>query len=126
MIFKQIEEIKSGRKTMTQRIVGEGETAELNEAGEIIAVKDRHGRHKWRIGQLYAVVPKRGQSGIGRIRLLSIVQVSVRNMTAYDAWHEGVDSVEEYRALWNRINYRKGRRWEDNPRVWRLRFEWVK
>jgi hypothetical protein len=126
MIFKQIDEIKSGRKSMTQRVIKDGETSVIDETGVIVAVKDRHGRDKWRVGRTYAMVPKRGAHGVGFIRLLKIERVSVRNMDQYDAWREGVSSVAEYAALWDRINRRKGTRWADNPMVWRLHFEVVR
>jgi hypothetical protein len=123
MIFRQIDEIKRGRKTMTQRVVKDGELPVIDEAGAIVAVRAANGRDKWRIGRSYALVPKRGAHGVGFIRLLKIERVSVRNMDQYDAWREGVSSVAEYAALWDRINRRKGTRWADNPMVWRLTFE---
>lgn len=123
MIIQQTEEVKDGRKTLTQRIEQDGETAVLNNAGVIVAVKDKNGRMKWRVGGRYAIVPKRGQHGIGFIRITEITRVSVQNMTEKDALDEGVANVAEYRELWGRINRKKGRRWADNPTVWRIRFE---
>lgn len=130
MIFQQIAAIQAGRKTMTQRVEQEGETAipaliPDYDTGEraIEAVKDKNGRLKWRVGCVYATVPKRGQHGVGFIRIVSIERVSVQDMTEQDALDEGVGSLAEYRELWGRINKKKGRRWIDNPTVWRIRFE---
>lgn len=125
MIFKQVEEIKSGRKTMTQRIVQDGEYAVYDDTGQIIEVRGKNGRLKRRVGGVYAIVPKRGQKGVGFYRVTSITQPRVQDMNMLHAIAEGVGGVGEYQALWDSINTRKGKRWEDNPLVWRYRFEVV-
>lgn len=124
MIFKQIAEVLSGQKTMTQRIVQDGEYAVKN-MGRIIEVRDKNGRLKIRVGGVYAAVPKRGQKGVGHVRVTSIQQPHVQEMTLMAAIAEGVNSVGEYQRLWDSINDRKGKRWADNPKVWRYRFEVV-
>jgi hypothetical protein len=125
MIFKQIAEVLRGRKTMTQRIVQDGEYAVYDDAGRIIEVRDKNGRLKIRVGGVYAAVPKRGMKGVGHVRVTSIQQPHVQEMTLMAAIAEGVNSVGEYQRLWDSINDRKGKRWADNPRVWRYRFEAV-
>jgi hypothetical protein len=104
------------------------------------------------IGRTYAVVPGRGQPAVWwrelvsggpynlarekpllqsgwqplRIRITAIRQERLQDMSEADARAEGVASVEDYKALWTRINGKtKGARWEDNPAVWVLTFEMV-
>lgn len=64
MYFKQIAEIVEGRKTCTQRVVKPGETAHVDEDGEIRIVFDARGRVKWQVGRDYAVSPGRGQKAV--------------------------------------------------------------
>jgi hypothetical protein len=128
VIFKQVSEINEGRKVMTQRVVKPGETAvKGGSLGlSIVSVLDRHGRTKWRVGQTYAIVPKRGAKGVGHIRLLRIFNFTLHSMSETDAKDEGVRDKAEYALLWDSINGKtKGSRWEDNPRVWVLKFEFV-
>jgi hypothetical protein len=62
-----------------------------------------------------------------RIRITGIRREALQSITEADALAEGVDSVEAYRALWDRINGNtKGARWADNPPVWVITFEVVK
>lgn len=43
--------------------------------------------------------------------------------TDYDNSFFHISPVTSYKTLWQRINTRKGKRWEDNPLVWVLAFE---
>jgi hypothetical protein len=62
-----------------------------------------------------------------RIRITAIRREPLQAITEADARAEGVESVEAYRELWERINGKtKGARWKDNPDVWVLSFELVK
>jgi hypothetical protein len=134
MIFKQIAEILDRKKTQTRRVRKSIEVRDhewhlpISTVGtEFMKADGCHVRTKWRVGNTYAIVPKRGAAGIGRyIRVTGIRVQNLHNITEADAKAEGVNSVEEYRALWDSINGKyKGCRWDDNPQVWVLEFELV-
>jgi hypothetical protein len=189
MIFKLVDEILSGTKTQTRRVVKPGEDMICSDDygagygdGPIIQVVALHAKpdkyglrvySKWIVGRTYAVVPKRGKPAVWwkhadggevellhehpqfsafremlntsratwrlvledlrrvgwhelRIRITAIRQERLQDISEADAQAEGVASVEEYKALWARINGKtKGARWEDNPAVWVLTFELV-
>lgn len=136
MIFKQVDEIIGGKKTQTRRVV---------KAGEVYVPGLRatqNGRVKWRCGGEYAVVPRRGGKTVHvnsdlswsegpnhsdgtplRIRITDIRQERLQAISEADACAEGVEGVEAYRALWERINGAGS--WEKNPLVWVLTFERV-
>ena len=59
MIFKQVDEILSGQKTQTRRVVKPGEG--MYEASLALTAA---GNVKWAVGKTYAVVPKRGLPGV--------------------------------------------------------------
>lgn len=59
MIFKQVDEILSGQKTQTRRVVKPGEG--MYEASLALTAA---GNVKWAVGKTYAVVPKRGMPGV--------------------------------------------------------------
>lgn len=64
MIFKQIDEILSGRKTQTRRVYKDGEIGMSDGPYEIYHVMAPPGRIKWEVGRTYAVVPKRGMPAV--------------------------------------------------------------
>lgn len=70
MIFKQVDEILSGQKTQTRRVVKPGErilrwTPGDETIGAVTTLTNRmQERAKWAIGHTYAVVPKRGMPGV--------------------------------------------------------------
>jgi len=66
VIFKQIDEILSGAKTQTRRVVKPGEG--MYEASLALMAA---GNVKWAVGKTYAVVPKRAQRTVLWTRLLS-------------------------------------------------------
>ena len=124
MIFKQITEIFNGDKTQTRRIVKDGEwLAPWDDTTQAILAGD--GRLRKLEGRDYAIVPKRGQKQVGRYVITAIRKERLQDITEADALAEGVASVEEYKALWNRINDRPGLRWDDNPEVWVISFRVV-
>lgn len=126
MIFKQIEEILNGKKTQTRRVVKRGEYLQhvTSLRAQVISVSHRV---KWETGKTYAIQRKRGAMGTGeRILFTAIRMERLHNITEADAIAEGVASVEEYKALWNSINKKKGLRFEDSPLCWVLEFELVK
>jgi len=59
VIFKQVDEILSGQKTQTRRVVKPGEG--MYEASLALTAA---GNVKWAVGKTYAVVPKRGLPGV--------------------------------------------------------------
>lgn len=205
MIFEQIDEILTGRKTQTRRVCKPGEMfcdspfryTDKNEDGikflnpgvykvtwfdgqesfddgdgECKDLRMVYGlgfqRSSWGPGDkwpaTYAVQPKRGQPAVwwleedgevghsmpyvetsfggrqditaylksrgfrpARIRITAIRRERLQDITEEDARAEGVDSVAEYRELWESINGKtKGARWADNPDVFVLTFELVK
>ena len=73
MIFKQVDEIISGAKTQTRRVVKPGEELHYDYDGRAVmqllpmpmppAYKPRY-RTKWQVGRDYAVVSKRGTRGV--------------------------------------------------------------
>lgn len=86
----------------------------------------------WQVGKDYAVVPKRGQKQVARIRVLDLKHEDVRSISAEDAIAEGwlynpiqqaymVDPVLWYLRLWailydKAANVRMG---QLNPDYWR-------
>lgn len=49
----------------------------------------------------------------------------VQNITGKDAIAEGVESVDQYRKLWNSLNAKRDYGWDENPRVWVIEFRRV-
>lgn len=49
----------------------------------------------------------------------------LHNMIEADARKEGVDSLEAFIALWNRINASRGFGWNENPWVWVVSFSQI-
>lgn len=143
MIFRQVEEIKSGRKTQTRRIVKPGD--QMWSCGQPISspetywsfyggkpyvepeIRSDSFARLYKVGQSYAIVPKRGQKAIpdGRIEITGIRRERLQDISEKDAQAEGVADVAAYRALWESINTAPGVRWEDNPLVWVYNFRFV-
>lgn len=125
MIFRQVNEIRSGKKIMTQRVDDGGYTIERGAGGEIIRVF-KNGRLKWEVGRTYAAMPKRGMKRFGNYRITRIRHRLIQQMTEADAVREGVADITAYRVLWASINGKhKGKRWEDAPKVFAIEFEYV-
>jgi hypothetical protein len=154
MIFKQIYELEAGLKTVTRRVVKPGEYAlnvwktplgddlRIGMAGDnnrIGYILNPNGRIKCELYRNYAIVPKRGQSSIGRYQLLCIEQERLQDITEASAVAEGFEIIvggyrttsvlpneffdsarEGYEALWKSINKTAPYRWQDNPLVWAL------
>ena len=107
------------------------------------------GRVKWVVGRTYAVQPGRGKPAVARIRITDIRREHLQNISPLDCALEGIaiqDPMDQfegdvgipyfvevdrllltgYRDVWDRINTRKGTRWQDAPLVWVLTFEVVR
>jgi len=130
---KNIEQIISGRKTQTRRPVKEDESlAGFNNDYVITNANVAYGsvRLKWAVGRDYAIQPGRGKPCYVhedkplRIQLLHIHKERLQQISQVDAYCEGVETVEEFRQLWDSIYTEPGLRWIDNPEVWVLDF-WV-
>lgn len=139
MIFRQWELVLSGRKTQTRRLwkpVQYAPSGSTNDEGvfELFAVYGVHGAPPlFEIGKLLPVIPKRTYPAIRvdgeiqRVRVCRLRQERLQDISEADAIAEGVNSVEEYRELWESINGKtKGARWTDNPEVLVITFEMVK
>ena len=150
MYFKQVKEIVSGAKRCTQRVRKRGEAA-VFEDDQIASVLTPGGVVKWRVGGVYCVAPTRGKPSAVikgnslifptskaraeeyldrgyknvQIKVIRIELVELHSIDVTVAKAEGVRDVAAYEALWRTINKSRGVRWEDNPVVWRLWFEFV-
>lgn len=128
MIFRQWQQVLNGEKTQTRRIEQAGDRLVV---GNVLSGK---GRVRFAFGQSLPIIPKRGQKAIRdeegniqRVVISSIRREYLQDIDEADAKAEGVNSVEEYRALWQSINGKtKGARWEDNPLVFVITFGMVK
>lgn len=121
MIFQYtLEQVLSGEKTATSRLVKPGESAEYIDNGRIEAVRLR-GRDKYRIGKTYAVQPSRNEPAVARIRLLSIKRQRVSETSAEETKMEGFDCREAFFAQWRDIHGKD----KLNAEVWLLTFELV-
>lgn len=154
MIFTQdIRKIVNKEKTETRRLKKPGERFVFCEDDHCHFVLTPTGRIKWRVGQDYAVVPKRGYHGVYydidtgviyghgyeplndasresqfitplRIKILRLFYSKpLRNLSHESAIAEGVGGIMDYALLWDSINKRVGTRWHDNPQVWVIKFE---
>lgn len=155
MIFKQIHEIVHDLKIETRRIVKPNERLIQTPYGTAVyTVTEVNGvetarRLKWRVGQDYAVVAKRGLPGVTiggvplRVRITGIRQERLQAIDRAGAVAEGLYHVsgwfttstldewflnprDGYKALWEMINRKPGSRWSDDPPVWVLSFERVR
>lgn len=124
MIFLQKEQIRDRVKTQTRRKVKPGDellqwVSCFGKRGNLL-VKDANGRKKWGENERYAAVPKRGAKRFGDILITKIRREMLHDITEEDAIAEGVNSVEEYMALWESIN---GNR--ENVPVWVITFKYL-
>lgn len=128
MIFRQWEQIIGTTlpcKTQTRRAKKTGEWLAVFKDGSKAVMKN--GRVKYRTGRTYPIIPKRGQKAIpdGRILLKDIREELLWQISHEDSVAEGVNSVSEYRELWDSINAEYPFRSCDNPEVWVYDFEYV-
>ena len=121
MIFKQIPEIVNGTKTETRRVAKPNELMCWVDSGCVIKTYPTiaarlegggGGRIKWRVGQDYAVVPKRGHMAVwykpNSYLDKRASDIGFPTNPDYDrdaeyvlgtemGWHEGMNTIEQYR-----------------------------
>ena len=125
MIFKDklCQKVLDGTKTQTRRLRKDGD---YQTYWPMLCVFNRNARLRFRENQTYAVQPGRGKKAVGRIGIFKIRSEFLNAITHDDAQAEGVGrSLAAFADLWDSI-HPKGKRWEDNPKVWVLDFELVK
>ena len=141
MIFQHTwQDVMSGRKTQTRRIVkaGESSAARFNIAATATnrVVLSASGRIKWYTGGTYAVQPGRGKKAIGRIRITGIRKERLQEISEKDALAEGIDVTHgifkrdgtpdidpapTFALLWNEVHGAGA--WGANPEVWVVEVE---
>lgn len=89
MIFKPelVKKINAGTKTMTRRIVKDGET-----------------ECRYREGRVYAVQPGRGKAASFSITILDIRQERLGEIDYRDARREGFKTTDEFAAYWTALH----------------------
>lgn len=113
-----IAQIRAGTKTVTRRPAQAGD--EFREwTARAPAGVIRNGRLLWREGQEYAVIPKRGQKGVGKICLIKIHCERVRTLLPHEAQAEGGYTPAEYDRIWETMY---GERYEYR---WVLHFRYL-
>lgn len=145
MIFKQIDEILSGIKTQTRRVVvyGEYSIAVDDDGTKALYKRGKGGKFRltYMVGKTYPIIPKRGHKAIEgkRIKVTALRVERLQAITEADAFVEGcrpfvrvgdsgynsvvATAKEMYKRLWESINNTKGVRWDDNPLVAVITFE---
>ena len=105
MIFQYTwENILSGKKTQTRRVISEFDKAILDESGDHITRVTHKGRSKWAVGKTYSVQPGRTKPSIARIEITRLRREPVRAITVEDALAEGFESVEEFYETWQQVH----------------------
>lgn len=102
ILFKKehVDPILKGRKTQTRRT----------------------GRKRWKVGAVrQAKTDYSNESEFAKIRILSVHQEQLGDITEDDAVAEGCNSIEEYKAVFQDIYGH----WDENSLVWVIDFERV-
>lgn len=97
------ENVLSGDKVQTRRIVKPGHQARLNADGQIEAVTV-NGRALWQVGKTIAVQPGRRAKSVGRIRITGIRREDVRQISDDDARAEGYTDKAGFWGIWTRMH----------------------
>lgn len=106
MIFAHtLEQVLSGRKIQTRRIV-----------------KTTDEKPKWQPGRDYAVQPGRGKKAMARIKALEVRQEPLSDISEADAWAEGFRNRAEFIEAWREMHGNKAL----EAHVWVITFELVR
>jgi hypothetical protein len=135
MLFtpENAKKVMAGQKTQTRRPCQDGDKGISLEINGLYFAVENNLRKKWQVGKTYAIQPGRGKLSIGRVLLKSIKRERVNEISADDAFYEGVRMptlpnetpgkfVSAFRDLWDSI-YSGGMAFETGPMVWVLEFE---
>lgn len=126
MIFKQVYEVLSGRKTQTRRLEKSGDF--MTPSGNIVYGESINTTliPRFVVGKEYPAQPGRGKKAAGRIRITEIRNERLQAISEADAIAEGVENIETYRNLWDSIyDGQPQKQWDANPMVWVITFEVV-
>jgi len=113
MIFHHTwQQVVSGDKTQTRRIVKPNEThkpgkwnvSSIRLRVKIVEVHTATGRIKWRVGNTYAVQPAWTKKGIARIKIMLIRRENVLAITDKDARAEGFATRADFVHLWRSMH----------------------
>ena len=128
MLFKPelIEQIKTGRKTQTRRVVKPHEqligcmpgTRFHQCVAQTLIIGDRTVPHriKWQVGKSYAICPGRTLKSVGRIHVLSLrLDEDVRQISTADAQAEAFLSTRDFLSTWIHLNDRTANACWDFP-----------
>lgn len=110
-------QVLAGQKTQTRRIAKPNDQA-IYDDEQIIGVS-LAGRIKWKVGNTYAIQPKRGSKQVGRLKITAIRREIVNAISLEDAHHEGCDSCEAFFAVWETVHGKN----KLDQQVWMLEFE---
>lgn len=154
MIFRQWRQVLDGTKTQTRRLAkqhdhlgwylfSDGSYLQVvlrwKTTYEERGIPEGYYYPIYAIGRTYAVVPKRGENGVGHFCFTEIRREQLQDIDGPDCLAEGLsayddqgvlktwpDLIEEYTRLWDSIHKKPGTQMEDDPDVWVLTLEIVK
>ncbi|MCU0464247.1 MAG: hypothetical protein MUF38_06730 [Anaerolineae bacterium] len=116
MIFAHtLEQVLSGQKWQTRRLVKLGESLEKNRY-----IIKANGRVRYEVGKTYAVQPNRGKKSVARILMIGIRRERVGEISHDDAIAEGFRSREDFLNTWRAIH---GQDADLSREVWVFEFE---
>ncbi len=139
IMFKpdMLELVLSGKKTQTRRNVKDADYIEFNNgavdwvgafvlphktSAHNVAAVYRGGRQHWRVGNTYAVQPKRGAKAVGHVRLTRIFLETFDTICPRDAEAEGFSSPH---AFFAKIKSIYGEDFDLEQPCWVLEFKLV-
>ncbi len=101
MIFQHtLDAVLDGTKTQTSRVWKDNYVSVVEGDNNITVISKSSGRRLYYVGQEHAVQPKRGASGVGRIRITSLGKRNVSFFDAEDIRREGFQNMAEFLSVW--------------------------